>query len=364
MISSFFPLSQSETIKFNSNIGNETTSLQDKLMRAKEVDGRTKAVLISMTAIGSLSSLVSNSIIIHSVRVNRYMHTTTNYFIVNMACADILLAVAGTPYTIAFTISWFAWFPGLLGWVTCVAYTVFRFTISFCSTFSLVVISADRLMAVSRPMKYKNYVSSSKYLVMLTWLVSVGLALSTIGGQDLVTLQGEESTYCFPNNSTKVLIVVFAGILSPLILVIMLCFAIGYKVWKRKVPGEAGQQAADRTSRKVNYMIISVALAFILTSGALFISSSLFLHYPSVFIVGILFPISYSFTYLNGLFNIVIFYVFSENYRSACRALFSSVRSMFPRRALVSTTTISETMSPVVGVVNLVDLRPMNSDQL
>jgi len=41
-----------------------------------------------------LASLFGNSVIIHIIRTDNSMKTTTNYLIINQACADLLISMA------------------------------------------------------------------------------------------------------------------------------------------------------------------------------------------------------------------------------------------------------------------------------
>lgn len=110
--------------------------------------------------------------IIHCVRVNSHMHTTTNYFIVNMAVADIIVTISSIPFITKIVLVGLAWFK-VLGSISCKFNITCQFTIVFCSIFSLVVITIDRYMAVSRPLKYQSNRPSTRYLIFLTWVLAI-----------------------------------------------------------------------------------------------------------------------------------------------------------------------------------------------
>ena len=55
-----------------------------------------KNVYHIIVVIISMVSILSNALIIHVVRMNSHMRTTTNYFIVNMACGDLVSTISTT----------------------------------------------------------------------------------------------------------------------------------------------------------------------------------------------------------------------------------------------------------------------------
>ncbi|XP_020905058.1 neuropeptide FF receptor 1 [Exaiptasia diaphana] len=344
---------------------NNVTALYEVFVRwSKEVDVSSKAGLIVTAVTVSLPSIASNTIIIHSVRVNRHMHTRTNYFIVNMACADLIINLGFGPYIVKYNFNLFAWFPGLFGQITCVAHQLIVFVGGACSVFSLVLITFDRLMAVLRPLKYKTYLPSSKYLIILTWLLSLGLSSSFIFSVTCLPILPNGVTYCLPKKVDHLLSAMIFSFLVVLVTVIALSIAVGYKLCTRKVPGEAGQHTADRTSRKVTYMILCVVLAFTVTWSPLNV-----IHYAipkdknlDVIVIHIIASITYSFAQLNGLFNLAVYFIFSENYRNAFKSLFIRVKSIFRRNTPIVHTCNNEQQFAQYtgGMINLAALKSSN----
>ncbi|KXJ11715.1 Tachykinin-like peptides receptor 99D [Exaiptasia diaphana] len=289
------------------------------------------------------------------------MHTRTNYFIVNMACADLIINLGFGPYIVKYNFNLFAWFPGLFGQITCVAHQLIVFVGGACSVFSLVLITFDRLMAVLRPLKYKTYLPSSKYLIILTWLLSLGLSSSFIFSVTCLPILPNGVTYCLPKKVDHLLSAMIFSFLVVLVTVIALSIAVGYKLCTRKVPGEAGQHTADRTSRKVTYMILCVVLAFTVTWSPLNV-----IHYAipkdknlDVIVIHIIASITYSFAQLNGLFNLAVYFIFSENYRNAFKSLFIRVKSIFRRNTPIVHTCNNEQQFAQYtgGMINLAALK-------
>lgn len=136
--------------------------------------------------------------------------------------------------------------------------------------------------------------------------------------------------FCITQNSA-VLTAMSVGYLLPLAVIIIFCSMIGYHMWTRKVPGEGGtnaQNAALRTSKRVTYMIIAVIVAFILVWFPLFISGLIANANRRLDIRMIFLPLFSSVFNLNGPLNMLIYDVFSENYRSVFRDWFRCVREI------------------------------------
>ena len=66
-----------------------------------------------------LASLFGNSVIIHIIRTDNSMKTTTNYLILNQACADLMITIAEGMNVIHYSLMDNSWLGGFLGLITC-----------------------------------------------------------------------------------------------------------------------------------------------------------------------------------------------------------------------------------------------------
>jgi len=66
-----------------------------------------------------LASLFGNSVIIHIIRTDNSMKTTSNYLILNQACADLVITLAEGMNVIHYSLMNNLWLGGLLGLITC-----------------------------------------------------------------------------------------------------------------------------------------------------------------------------------------------------------------------------------------------------
>lgn len=271
-------------------------------------------------------SVFCNVLIIHVVRVNQHMHSSTNYLIVNMAIGDLVAAVLITIWTVKCYHSGSAWngddFFGR--YIYCRLGCPLYYVCMLCSIFSLLVISFDRFMAVTRPLKHKSHSSWTRYAVPGIWLASIALPAHFVLTK-IYFCQGQDGmSYCVPKPSPfDAVLIITTGFALPLGAILALYTAIAYKLCTRRVPGEQGenvdsQSNAHKLAKKVTYMIICILTAFELSWSPMFI--------------GYVFPFLFTgqgndssvsiFTFKllmisNGSFNALIYAVFNDNFRAA-----------------------------------------------
>uniref|UniRef100_A0A3B5AU82 G-protein coupled receptors family 1 profile domain-containing protein n=1 Tax=Stegastes partitus TaxID=144197 RepID=A0A3B5AU82_9TELE len=128
--------------------------------------------------LGSLSvvTICGNLLVIISIIYFKQLHIPTNYLILSLAVADLLVGVLVFPSSMAFTVTSCWYYEGLF----CKVRGCFDVTLSTASILNLCCISIDRYYAVCQPLTYKSKMSSRVVAVMI--LVSWGdAALIGIG---------------------------------------------------------------------------------------------------------------------------------------------------------------------------------------
>ncbi|XP_078490087.1 5-hydroxytryptamine receptor 2A-like isoform X2 [Ciona intestinalis] len=106
--------------------------------------------LILMVATG-------NVLVIVSVWLDRRLRSSTNYFLTSLAVADLLVAVAVMPPSLAMIVNNYIWpFPDQL----CGIWTMLDVFFSTASILHLCLISLDRYVAISRPFSQRRSESS------------------------------------------------------------------------------------------------------------------------------------------------------------------------------------------------------------
>ena len=221
--------------------------------------------------IAFLVSLFGNSVIIHIVRKDNSMKTTTNYLIVNQACADILT----TSVELLNDTTYFfenKWFEGIIGIVTCKLLRASLFILPAFSGWILVAIAVDRFFAVTRPFQVSPLSRNFKKTVLLLWVWSAISAAANFLA--LTGLRNDRtSVYCKTVDEVYYEWIEFSltslalNVVVPLVAIIILYTIICLKLWARKVPGEGANQnerqvQAIKTAKKVTRMMIAVVVLY------------------------------------------------------------------------------------------------------
>ncbi|XP_061717706.1 dopamine D2-like receptor [Cydia pomonella] len=125
-------------------------------------------------------TLFGNVLVIAAVRRERALRSATNYFIVSLALADLLVAVVVMPFGVYYLVngSW-----GLPAFV-CDIYIAMDVTSSTSSIFNLVAISIDRYIAVTQPIKYAKHKNNRRvwFTIVLVWLISAAIGTPVVLG--------------------------------------------------------------------------------------------------------------------------------------------------------------------------------------
>ncbi|XP_077465883.1 alpha-1A adrenergic receptor-like [Stigmatopora argus] len=148
--------------------------------RSGQVDlGR--AIPLGM-ALGAFIALAvaGNVLVILSVACNRHLRTPTNYFIVNLALADLLLGTTVLPVSAALEIleRW------VLGRVLCDVWAALDVLCCTASILSLCVISIDRYIGVSHPLRYRAIVTEKRALLaaLAVWALALVISIGPLLG--------------------------------------------------------------------------------------------------------------------------------------------------------------------------------------
>lgn len=191
-----------------------------------------------------------------------------------------------------------------------------------CSMYSLAVITFDRFMAVTRPLKHKHHSSWTKFAIPAIWVAAIAIpAHYAVVHVRFCDIFG--SFYCTPNKSPDdAFLILFLGFALPHLLIFILYVAIAHKLCTRKIPGEPsrdanayGQAAAKQVARKVTCMIVCILVAFEISWSPLFLGYIFpYLYNKKEASYGNLL-FSKALMISNGIFNTLIYAVFNENFR-------------------------------------------------
>ncbi|XP_070544379.1 QRFP-like peptide receptor [Ptychodera flava] len=230
-----------------------------------------RIILITAFSLNITLSIVGNVIVLIVLMFSKRPKTELNVFLINLALADLTMAIFCMPFTFT-TIMYGYW---IFSTGMCPTVIFMQQVSVMVSVYTLTAIGIDRYYAVLYPLKVRVTTNRSKILFGLIWLVSVLLAIvQTVFARARKVYYGEKMWYfCtewWPYDSAAIVYEIFMILLTYIIPVITLMFCyigIGRRLWRRNLPGNADRQRDNTCSaskKKVIKMLILVVVLFIL----------------------------------------------------------------------------------------------------
>ncbi|KAJ7344321.1 hypothetical protein JRQ81_000271 [Phrynocephalus forsythii] len=172
-----------------------------------------------------------NLLVCLSVCTEKALKTTTNYFIVSLAVADLLLAILVLPLYVYSEFQGGVW---SLSMVLCDALMTMDVMLCTASIFNLCAISVDRFIAVSIPLNYNRRQIDLRQLILIstTWIFAFAVACPVIFGMNNVP--GRDPSVCQLEDNNYI---VYSSICSffipcPVMLVLYCAMFQGLRRWE------------------------------------------------------------------------------------------------------------------------------------
>ncbi|XP_009991855.1 PREDICTED: D(4) dopamine receptor [Chaetura pelagica] len=172
-----------------------------------------------------------NGLVCLSVCTERALKTTTNYFIVSLAVADLLLALLVLPLYVYSEFQGGVW---SLSTALCDALMTMDVMLCTASIFNLCAISVDRFIAVSIPLNYNRRQIDLRQLILIstTWIFAFAVASPVIFG--LNNVPNRDPSLCQLEDDNYI---VYSSICSffipcPVMLVLYCAMFQGLKRWE------------------------------------------------------------------------------------------------------------------------------------
>ena len=188
-----------------------------------------------------LMGIMGNLLVIYVIARNRSMQTVTNFFLANLAVADLLVALC----CVIPKLLWFIIESWTFGSFICRIHQTMISLTTNASIFILTVISAERFIAIVYPFETKQILTSRRLFIAIigVWCLSAVLSSPTAYMHDIV--QYGDNLYC--GTSTTLLVVqihattlFFICFIIPLIIMGILYLKISRRLWTRNRAGKLG----------------------------------------------------------------------------------------------------------------------------
>ena len=213
----------------------------------------TRVILNSIfICIVMLATIVGNSLVIFCVYCYPRLRSQTNYLIVSLAIADLLIGTLSLPLRLAQTVKFSQW-P--FSHQTCQFWIWVDMLCSAASILSLMGISIERLVAVVDPLKYEERMSKRRVCLMigLVWLfslISASLSLAEWQNKSVIVVHPE----CSIISKEYITFVSTAAFFVPLAVVL-----VNYGIIFRVAIGHAHRLHRETRSLATNYCVESTA---------------------------------------------------------------------------------------------------------
>ncbi|XP_010793867.1 dopamine receptor D4b [Notothenia coriiceps] len=198
-----------------------------------------------------------NVLVCLSVFLEKALKTTTNYFIVSLAFADLLLAVLVLPLFVYAEFQGGVWSLNML---VCDSLMTMDVMLCTASIFNLCAISVDRFIAVSIPLNYNRKHVDHRQIVLLsaTWLLALAVASPVIFG--INNVPDRDPSECKLEDNNYVIYSSVCSFFVPCPIMVLLYFGVfrGLRHWEvtRKVKLRSSIEAC----RRLQHAAVATAL--------------------------------------------------------------------------------------------------------
>ena len=237
-------------------------------MELSDAEVSTVTVLYAFTM---LAAIVGNSFLIYIVTKKPEVRSLTSSMFVNMAIADLLVALFMMPLSIVDAHTENKWkVPGLPGDIICRSYFLISDATLIASILCLVFMAIDRYCAIVCPLSVHSvWFRKAKFVTPLIWVMSISLMAI------MPVVYKLDDEYCeidpdvLGQNATfrgVYLYIFFITYIIPLAIICPLYAKAARKLWFNQAPGnhliEEQQRRQLVTRRKVVRMLVIIVVVF------------------------------------------------------------------------------------------------------
>lgn len=236
---------------------------QTRIFNSHDLTSESKIGLIFLYSTTTLLAITGNVMVILVFTVGKWSRTDLRPFLINLAIADLVMAIFCMPFTFTYVVldTWIFSKPmcPMVLFVQMVAVTA--------SVSTNMAIGIDRFLVVAYPLRSRLTSSRSKYVIVPIWITAIALASVNlfVGRAYDTVLPNLTITKCeemWPGDTPRrvyTLFVLTITYLLPMLILGVTYSKIGVILWRRTAPGNADRVRDSqqlRSKRKVCYFLL------------------------------------------------------------------------------------------------------------
>ncbi|CAL1529744.1 unnamed protein product [Lymnaea stagnalis] len=285
-----------------------------------------QSIFYAMFLVMFLVAAGGNIIVIWIVLAHKGMRTVTNYFLVNLAIADVLISIFNVPFHFTYML-YQNWFFGL-------EYCKFAFFIAQCtisaSVLTFMAIAIDRYIAIIHPLRPRLTGRIILTIIAGIWLLSLLIALPNL--LYATTYDAPNRSICYLKWPDTVMdkasqqdlaysiVVMILNYFLPMLTLFGTYARIGWELWCSKAIGEAVPMQAERvkSKRKVVKMMMAVVIIFAvcwLPTHVYFILENIYQKVHHWTYIQQVYLIIYWLAMSNSMYNPIIYCLMNARFR-------------------------------------------------
>ncbi|NXH38372.1 GPR19 protein, partial [Dicaeum eximium] len=212
-----------------------------------------------------LISVLGNFLVCLVIHRSRRTQSTTNYFVVSMACADLVSSVGSAPFLLL-QLSSGRWMLGSAG---CCLVRYIQYLTPGVQIYVLLAISMDRCYTLIHPLNFKVSREKAKRMTLVSWLCG---ALFALPACFLYDSSSDHCNFFLPNSwlgaTSGVMHLSVLLLLIPSLLIILCYQKLFTYIWRNDTEDTAGRRTVNLVSRrkvKTLKMFLIFVLDFLLS---------------------------------------------------------------------------------------------------
>ncbi|XP_023342701.1 tachykinin-like peptides receptor 99D [Eurytemora carolleeae] len=277
----------------------------------------------------SLVSVSGNSTVIFIVVTSRRMQSVTNFFIANLALADVIIGLFSIPFRFQAALLQRWNLPDFM----CPFCPFFESVSVNASIFTLTAIAVDRYRAIIYPLKSHASKFKTKGIILGIWVVSTILAIPMAVGYRVEYMR-DNLVQCLPFNINNTVFIWYMNLLClvqyfiPVVLISFAYIRMAVVLWGSRTPGTAQierDRAVTNNKKKVIKMLMVVVLMFSLAWLPLHIYNVLMTVFPNINYypyINIIWFCSHWLAMSNSCYNPFIYFLCNDKFKKEARVRF------------------------------------------